>query len=237
MNQRKTGYNIMAPAGIDDEQTVDDKQPLDNIELGSLNRLIDDAPHHMDDSNQDPDVDKKRPRCFIYNKWVCCGCVWILGLSWKIKLAVTLFIAGFVIIAVLSADGNSCIYLPITIERLPDPTHLLPAGHAPPTAQAKHDREFILTLLGDSLIIDPEWKFGFNSKIRTFLGRYNDDALRLPVSPAHPCSPLLTPSPTPPHPTYHCYHHSLHPIPPPRRLQRQSIQPRPARRAHGRYPL
>jgi hypothetical protein len=55
---------------------------------------------------------------------------------------------------------------------LPDPTELLRHGRQPPTPQMK-SRGFVLTLLGDSLIIDPEWNFGFNNKIKTFLGGYN----------------------------------------------------------------
>ena len=164
-----------AVAGHDDD---DDQQQQpsssDQIELGSLNRLIDDEPPDRSDDVKQPQASEvKQPRCFLYHQWICCACVWLLGLSWKAKLATFLVVAAIIIMIVLSFDGNSCIHVPITIEPLPDPSYLLPSGHRPPSATAKRNREFILTLLGDSLIIDPEWKYNFNHKIQTFLGDYN----------------------------------------------------------------
>ena len=114
----------------------------------------------------------KPPRCFCYDTWVCCCCVWILGLNWKIKAFVVLLLIVIVVMLVLALDFDSCLFRKVAIEALPDPTTLLPQGGQAPTAQMKK-RGFVLTLLGDSLIIDPEWNFGFNNKIKTFLGEYN----------------------------------------------------------------
>ena len=171
---------MLAPPGLsaasahDDEDDQQQPSTSEQIELGSLNRLIDDAPPHLDDElKQTSTSEIHQPRCFCYHKWVCCACVWLLGLSWKAKLSAFLIVAAIIVMIVLSLDGNSCVHVPVVIEPLPDPSYLLPAGHSPPTAAAKQDREFILTLLGDSLIIDPEWKYHFNQKIQTFLGAYN----------------------------------------------------------------
>ena len=116
---------------------------------------------------------ERRPWCFCYRQWVCCVCVRFLGLPWMYKIPIVLVVIAIIIMAVLSLDGNSCPYKPVTITPLPDPDNLLPAGRSPPTPAAKKRREFLLTLLGDSLIIDPEWKYHFNDKIRNFLGNYN----------------------------------------------------------------
>ena len=90
----------------------------------------------------------QKPRCFCFHPWICCCCVWMLGLSWKIKVPVIAVLVVFVVWAILSFDFNTCIYTAVKISPLPDPSKLLPNGKQPPTSALKQSHGFVLTLLG-----------------------------------------------------------------------------------------
>ena len=91
----------------------------------------------------------RKPHCFCLHPYVCCCCVFMLGLSWKIKVPIVLGLVVFVVWSILSFDFNTCLFSPIKIEPLPEPSLLLPYGRQPPTAAAKQSHGFVLTLLGN----------------------------------------------------------------------------------------
>ena len=176
-------FHMSEKGGVDGSESVDGR---DALEMGHVDKKNTAVFVEKDDSSAlmpilhigledatEQQRQRQRPRCFCYRPWVCCCCVRFLGLPWMYKGPIILAAMGLIIMAVLSLDGNSCLTTRLAVAPLPDPVHLLPAGRSPPTAAAKKQREFVLTLLGDSLIIDPEWKYHFNNKIRGFLGNYN----------------------------------------------------------------
>jgi len=174
----------------------DDCQEWGEIELNGLKGI-----EYTEESM--PKQLSPKPRCFCLHPWICCCCVWMLGWSWKMKIPILVLsltvMVIFVVWAVLALDMNTCVYTPIKIAPLSDPSHLLPAGKAAPTAALKQSHGFVLTLLGtsfppqppfsipihppkpflhiavigDSYLIDPEWNWKFHDKLHTFLGGYN----------------------------------------------------------------
>ena len=162
-----------------DEDVADVELELSPLQTSSTTALSGSAdhrgtPHVAPSGSEDGDEDRPprpgRPTCV---RAACDAVRWVRGWPRWVQIGTVLALLGFVALAVLSADPNTCLFVPVTIAALADPTDLLPAGRAAPTAAAKAQREFILTLLGDSYLIDPEWNWQFNAKIKRFLGAYN----------------------------------------------------------------
>ena len=151
-------------------------ESMDDVNLGSPH--ADGSDDDNDNDNDGGDERKRATRGIEGPRWLPCdrarrAVLWVRNWPLWAKTATALGCLGFIALAVLSADPNTCLFLPVRIAALADPTDLIPAGRAAPTAVAKARREFTLTLLGDSYLIDPEWNWQLNAKIKRFLSGYN----------------------------------------------------------------
>ena len=110
--------------------------------------------------------------CQCLCRCVCCCCMnwyrYVVRLSSRGKIVILLAFCFLVLWLLASLMVESC-YHPLTVpDVLPDPTNrgLL-------TAAEKMKRHFVVHLHGDSLMLDPQMKYGMHDRIYRHLAGYN----------------------------------------------------------------
>jgi hypothetical protein len=121
------------------------------------------------------EIAKSTGRCskFWQSRW-CYPCRKFVAVSALTKVIIVISFLLFLTWAVFSLFADTCIFLSDwnPPEELPDPVDLLRNG-IEVTAEDKRKRHFEVQFHGDSLILDPEWKYNFHNNIHAHLRSYN----------------------------------------------------------------